>query len=159
MRPRPGSAFVSLGRYGGSHFGRRNPFVGPVADRDDRRFECATFIRQFVFDAHGCCGKHIPLDDAFRLELAQAFGEHAVADVGDVLADLVVSGIACEHCADYCAGPAATNQLDRLVILGANRFLAHIVYVNMDRGIDNSYLSKYSSLSRVTCVTPLAGLP
>src|SRR6185437_15543591 len=155
-RTRPESAPVSAGRYSGIQVGRLDPFVGPVADCDDRRLERATLIGQLVFDAHRGGGKHVPSRHTFDLQLPQPLGEHAIADIGDVFPDLVISGFAGEHCADYRAGPAATNQLDRLVILGANRLLAHILYVSGDAGIDNSYLSKYSNLSRVINLTLVA---
>jgi hypothetical protein len=44
-------------------------------------FEGATLLRQLVFHAHRRLGHDEAIHDAFRFELPQPLGEHAIADV------------------------------------------------------------------------------
>jgi len=103
--------------------GVRNPPLGPLSDFIQRALQGAPFLRQRVFHADRCVGHDDPLDDPFRLELAQALRQHAVADVGDGIAELGIPHASVEQQADDGAGPAAADQLDRMVKAAAQRVL------------------------------------
>jgi hypothetical protein len=81
--------------------------------------ERASFLGQLVFDPHRGFRHDEAGDDAFGLELAQALGEHAVADFGDRGAQLGEPHPPVEQELDDGAGPAPADELDGAVELRA----------------------------------------
>jgi hypothetical protein len=65
------------------------------------------------------------VDDVLVFQLAQPLREHAVRDVRDRGSKLGISGGALQEDLDDRAGPAATDQLDRLVKPRAESCRAH----------------------------------
>jgi hypothetical protein len=76
-------------------------------------FEGAALLRQLVFHAHRRLGHHEAIHDAFRFELPQAPGEHAIADVGNCDTQLGEPHPSVEEQLNDRTGPPAANQLDR----------------------------------------------
>jgi len=96
-----------------------DPALGPFADRRQRVLERAPFFGELVFDADRRFRHDDAGDDALGLELAQALGQHAVADVGNGRAQLGEPHPPVKEELDDGAGPAPADELDGPVELRA----------------------------------------
>jgi hypothetical protein len=79
--------------------------------------ERAPLFRDLVFHAHGRLGHDDARHDPFVLELAQAFRQHAIADVGDAGAQLREAHPFVKQEVDDGTGPASADELDGVVEL------------------------------------------
>src|SRR4051794_24373138 len=99
---------------------RSEPRLRPRAQLADRRLERATHLRERVAVVAA-------LDDPPRLELLHPLGQQPVAELGYRLADLAEAQRTCvEQHGDDRPGPAAADELDRLVVVGAAGLLLHV---------------------------------
>src|SRR5690348_4692321 len=100
------------------------PAVRPAQRGLDHAVQIAPLGREPVFDAHGCIGNHSARDDALRLQLFQPLREHAVADVGDGIAQLAKACQPLHQGADDRPGPAPADQFHGVVIVRAEGLAA-----------------------------------
>jgi hypothetical protein len=114
--------------------GLADPAFGPFADGGERMLERAPLFGELVLDADRRFRDDDALDDPLGLELAQAFGQHAIADVGHGGAQLGEAHPPVEQELDDGAGPAAADQLDGAVELLAQLGLQAHVCSLTDRG-------------------------
>ena len=98
-----------------------DPALRPGRHRVDRRREVPALLRQRVLDANGRLGDHRARDDALVLQLLQALAQHPVRDVRDGVAQRREPAAGAEQQVDDRARPAASDQLDRVVIPAAER--------------------------------------
>ena len=93
--------------------GRSNkPTCGPVDHRGEHRFECSAARRQSIAHAHRRARIDEPFNDAFGLELAQALGQHTVADPRDAREQLIETRGSGKKRFYNRPGPTLANQLD-----------------------------------------------
>src|SRR3954470_21000968 len=93
------------------------PLLRPGAQLGHGRFEGTAHARQRVGDAHGRPGVDRALDDAARLELLHPLRQEAVAELRDRRGDLrEAHGAAVQEDLDDRSGPAAPDELNRLVV-------------------------------------------
>jgi hypothetical protein len=81
--------------------------------------ERASFLRQLVLHPHWRFRNHDPRQNAFRFELAQALGEHPIADVGNRAPQFRKTHPSGQEQLNHGARPAAANQLDGAMKLDA----------------------------------------
>src|SRR3954454_5793340 len=106
------------------------PAFGPALELVHRRGELAPHLGELVLDADRAPGADGAAHDAVRFELLHALGQQAVRKLRDRLGDLTeAQHLAVDEDADDGAGPAAPDELDRLVVVGtaggATAFAAH----------------------------------
>src|SRR3972149_6070123 len=89
----------------------------PLAPRGER----PPLLRQRVLDAHRRLRDDRPHDDPLRLQLLQTLREHPVAEARDRLREVGEALDAAEEGAQHGARPAAADQLNRAVIVRAER--------------------------------------
>jgi hypothetical protein len=77
--------------------------------------ERPAFLGQLVLHANRRLRDHRPGDDALALELAQAFRQHPIADIGDGRAQFGEAQAAVEQQLNDRTGPAPADELDGLV--------------------------------------------
>src|SRR5690349_12217262 len=93
--------------------GRREPGPGPLRDRGEHGLQRATARGQSIADSHGWPWVDEPFDDAFRLELAQSFGEDSITDSRDSGEKLIETGGGWDERFYDRTGPALPDQLYR----------------------------------------------
>ncbi len=96
------------------------PAPRPALELVYRGSQFLAHLGQLVLDAEGPAGPHRAHDDAVALELLHALRQQAVGELGHGLGDLTeAQRLAVDENADDRARPAATDQLDRLVVVRA----------------------------------------
>src|ERR1700737_2281411 len=90
----------------------RKPALGPLSDGGQYRLKRASTRGESIAHTHRRPRIHEPLNDPLRLQLAQSFGEHAVADAGYAGEELIETRRAREQGLYDRPGPALSNQLD-----------------------------------------------
>jgi hypothetical protein len=78
-------------------------------------FQRASFFRQLVLHPHGRFRNHDPGQDSFGFELAQPLRQHPIADVGNGAPQFGEPHPPVQQELDHRPGPAAANELDRVV--------------------------------------------
>ena len=100
---------------------KRNPLLRPLPNRINRAFERASFVGQLVLNPYWRLGQHTTREHSRFFELAEALGQHPVADIGNKAAYLVIASRPVQQDADDRASPATPQQLNRQVVSRAQR--------------------------------------
>jgi polyisoprenoid-binding protein YceI len=129
----------------------RDPALGPFADGCERVLEGASLFGQFVFHPHGRFRHDRARDNPFRLELPEAFGQLAVADIGNGGAQLGIAHAAVKQELNHRTRPAAPDQLHGAMESGAERRPAtHTWQSTRLAPLDTIYLLIYSDFALIT---------
>ncbi|HEX4565086.1 MAG TPA: hypothetical protein VH138_00590 [Vicinamibacterales bacterium] len=81
--------------------------------------ERAPLFRQLVFHSHWRLRNHEPGQDSLGFELAQTLRQHAIADLGDGGSQLGEAHPSLQQQLNHGTRPAAADEFDRPVELGA----------------------------------------
>jgi hypothetical protein len=108
----PAAAVFLVARSADGSGNGREPRIGPVGDSREHWLESSTPRREPVAHSDRRTRVHEPLHDAFRLQLAQSFGEDPITDAWYASQQLIETCGSREQGLDDRPGPAFPNQLD-----------------------------------------------